>query len=88
MTTGSLLSKDVDLSWNDGFPYDVLAEYGITPFSTISEVQDVEFSIPGDRTADTRNAVFELEEVENRLFVDFFLYRRIVSPQTAGNQNG
>jgi hypothetical protein len=88
MTAPECLSKDVNLRWKDGFPYDVLAEFGITPFSTIAEIQDAEYSIPGDRSADTRAAVFELERAENRLVVDFFLYLGSVSPQTLDGPNG
>lgn len=81
------MRRDRNLSWDNGFPYDVLSEFGISPFSNMRTVQDVEFAIPPDRIAETRNAVAALDEVRNRLFVDFFLYWGPVNAAETGSDH-
>ncbi len=81
------MQRDKNLSWEKGFPYDVLSRYGVTPFSSMPAVSDVEFEILAEPSADARQALAEIEQVSNRLFVDFFFYQGPVNPIGAGGEH-
>jgi hypothetical protein len=69
--------KDPLLNWPDGpFPYDALAEVGITPASDMRAVDDALFGLIGQGliTPESRAAWEELRVTESRLWVDLFLY--------------
>jgi hypothetical protein len=68
--------KDPLLRWSGRFPYEVLADAGITPESTMREILDASFDLMarGQMTAEARQAWDELRLVSRRLVVDFFLY--------------
>lgn len=69
--------KDPLMQWEQGiFPYDALAEAGITPESSMREIQDAYFAVieKGLWTPEARAAWDELRTIERRLWVDLFLY--------------
>lgn len=68
--------KDPALRWPGRFPYDALAEVGITPASSQKEVLDASFELMarGAMSSELRTAWDELRIVERRLVVDFLLY--------------
>lgn len=77
--------KDIYLVWDHGFPYDILEEAGVTPASSMREVRDADdYFVSVHKVAETRQAMSELEEMGKRLFVDFFLYQRLVEPVSGG----
>jgi hypothetical protein len=70
--------RDPDLIWAGEFPYDKFEQAGVTMDSSIDEVQDADeyfTSQSQNLVSDTREAMKALSTVQNRLFVDFFLYR-------------
>jgi hypothetical protein len=70
------MEKDENLIWEGGFPYDVLAEAGITPASNAGEVLDsLKYFRKRKRlTTEVKAAWEKLRLVKSRLFLDFFLY--------------
>jgi hypothetical protein len=69
--------RDPLMRWEEGiFPYDALAEVGITPASSMRAIQDASYSLieQGLWTREKRAAWDELRRVEDRLWIDFFLY--------------
>lgn len=69
--------KDPDTTWDGPFPYDVLAEAGITPDSTQREVADeAPFTLmtSGLLTPRAQRALDELRDPQRRLVADFLLY--------------
>jgi len=81
-----MMRKDAAITWNNGFPYDVLAEADITPASSMKTIRDALFRIPKERRAAARQAIRQVDEISKRLVVDFFLYQGTVRPQE--DQNG
>ena len=68
--------KDPLFQWDGPFPYDVLETVGITPDSTMQQVNDASFDLMDQgMTPEARAAWDELRLVRRRLAVDFFLYR-------------
>jgi hypothetical protein len=69
--------KETEMTWKGKFPYDVLAPAGITPFSSIFDIQRsiMYFMRRGDAGEAHRSRSF-LKQVNTRLFFDFFFYRR------------
>jgi len=68
--------KDPLFQWDGPFPYDVLATVGVTPDSTMQQVNDASFDLMAQgMTPKVRAAWDELRLVRRRLVVDFFLYR-------------
>jgi hypothetical protein len=82
------MRKDSLISWEDGFPYDLLAPAGIHPASTMQEIRDASFSLmaQGAMTPEIRNAWDTLRRSERRLAVDFFICEteQPVEPAPAG----
>jgi hypothetical protein len=80
--------KDPLLRWSGHHPYDVLANAGITPDSTLREILDVSFDLmaQGLMTAEARQAWDELRLVSRRLVVDFFLYPVDLPADAAGDR--
>lgn len=58
------------------FPYDLLAEAGVGPGSSMEEIRDASFLLmeQGRWSPEVRGAWDELRMVERRLAVDFLLY--------------
>lgn len=84
-----MMCKDKATVWEKGFPYDVLAEMGITPESSMKTIRDAAVSrLPKEpeRKMATRAALRELGEIPKRLIVDFFLYQRPVHAQDDQNE--
>lgn len=79
--------KDPLLRWSGRHPYDVLADAGITPDSTLREILDVSFDLMGQgrMTVEVRQAWDELRLVSRRLVVDFFLYPVDLPVDAAGD---
>jgi hypothetical protein len=75
------MKKDAATVWENGFPYDVLEEMGITPNSNMKMIHDAALQIPKDRKAAVKPAFRELQEIPRRLMVDFFLYLGSVNPK-------
>lgn len=71
-----MMVKDPLMVWPGGFPYDLLAEAGITPQSSMQEVKDAlyHFMKQGAVPPEIREAWDQLRMVEKRLWVDMFLY--------------
>ena len=68
--------RDPLFQWDGPFPYDVLAPVGITPASTMQQVNDAGFDLMAQRmTPEARAAWDELRLAKRRLVVDFFLYQ-------------
>ena len=61
---------------NGGTPYELLSSAGITPESTMKEVQNAAYDLMerGQWTREARAAWDELRTVERRLWADLFLY--------------
>jgi hypothetical protein len=79
-----MMRKDNITAWEKGFPYDVLAEAGITPESSMKTIRDAaifRFPKEPERKTAAREALRELEEIPKRLVVDFFLYQGPVQAQ-------
>lgn len=68
--------KDPSTAWPGSFPYDVLAEVGITPESSHTEVADAAFLLMTRRLMNpvTQKAWDELRDVRRRLLADALLY--------------
>ncbi|MGD2086286.1 MAG: hypothetical protein PVH61_08895 [Candidatus Aminicenantes bacterium] len=83
--------QDPEMSWEDDFPYDVLAPAGITPYSSIREVQaSMGYFIDQNMVEETQTSRNLLRQVKNRLFYDFFFYREKwpgMKENTANNKN-
>ncbi len=71
-----IVLKDPAIQWDGLFPYDVLAEVGITPDSSMEAIREASFDLmaQGKMTPEARQAWDELRLIPRRLFVDFFLY--------------
>jgi hypothetical protein len=67
--------KDPLTEWEDGFPYDLLVPAGITPESSMQEIQDASFTLleQGAMTPQVRKAWDALRHPDRRLVVDFFM---------------
>lgn len=76
---------DPRAEWEDGFPYLVLEQVGITPASTMADVKNAGFDLmsPG-LSPEWRIAWDALRFPERRLVIDFFLYRALPA---AGDQD-
>lgn len=68
--------KDPQANGDGGFPYDLLAEAGIGPSSSMKEILDASFLLmeQGRWSPEVRRAWDELRTIERRLEVDFLLY--------------
>ncbi len=79
--------KEQNIQWEGGFPYDVLEPAGITPFSTIREIQDCMTAhfIRQGKAGKTHKARNLLRKIDQRLFYDFFFYREPL-PATRDNE--
>lgn len=71
-----------------GFPYDLLAEAGITPSSSMKEIRDASFLLmeQGRWSPEVRAAWDELRMVERRLAADFLLYEVDVGAEAASTR--
>ncbi len=68
--------RDPLFKWDGPFPYDVLAKVGITPNSTMQQINDAGFDLMSkEMRLEERTAWDELRLVKRRLVVDFFLYQ-------------
>lgn len=68
--------RDNEMSWDGGFPYDVLKPAGITPASSNNDIQlSVRHFASLESVTDAREARNILRIVKDRLAVDFFYYR-------------
>ena len=78
--------KDPELTWDGAFPYDLLAPGGVTPASSMGEVQKAKiYFIKERKMAEAHQAFATLEKVRSRLLIDFFLYRNAkTSPAKEG----
>lgn len=69
--------QDPKAVWDDArFPYEVMAEVGITPDSSIRDVQNAYFQMieKGMRSSDSRAAWDALKTIPERLWVDFLMH--------------
>jgi len=69
--------KDPEMNWDYGpFPYDALADAGVTANSTVREVRDCQFDLveKGLWNLERRAAWDQLRVPERRLWVDFLMY--------------
>lgn len=69
--------KDPSTSWDGGpFPYDALAEVGVTPWTSHADLQDVSFDLLARRlmTPVTQQAWDELRVVRRRMAAELLLY--------------
>lgn len=69
--------KDPSTSWDGGpFPYDALADVGVTPRTSHADVQDVSFELLARRlmTPVTQQAWDELRVVRRRMLAELLLY--------------
>ncbi len=81
--------KDRDMSWEGEFPYDALAPAGITPHSNMSEIlNSMGYFAQRGLVGDVNHAWSTLGMVKERLFIDFFLYRTEVQPETEEDERG
>jgi hypothetical protein len=67
---------DPQASRDGAVPYDLLAETGISPSSSMKEIRDASFVLmeQGRWSPEVRRAWDTLRMVESRLAVDFLLY--------------
>jgi hypothetical protein len=80
--------RDQDMKWEGQFPYDVLEPAGITPLSTIREIQDcMPYFIRQGKAGETHKARNLLRQIDIRLFFDFFFYREPL-PGTGSSETG
>ncbi len=67
--------KDPQAGRDGDFPYDLLAEAGVGPSSSMKEILDASYLLMERRwSPEVRGAWDELRTVERRLAVDFLLY--------------
>lgn len=69
--------KDPSTSWDGGpFPYDALADVGVTPRTSHADLQDVSFELLARRlmTPVTQQAWDELRVVRRRMLAELLLY--------------
>ncbi|MWA14319.1 hypothetical protein [Streptomyces sp. BA2] len=69
--------KDPSTSWDGGpYPYDALAEVGVTPGMSHADLQDVSFELLARRlmTPATQQAWDELRVVRRRMVAELLLY--------------
>jgi len=68
--------RDPEMTWDGKVPYDDLAEQGVTPDSTMTQIKDCagELMRRGLRNK-LRKSYDQLRLLPNRLVLDFFLYR-------------
>ncbi|GAA3080245.1 hypothetical protein ACFQ0X_10875 [Streptomyces rectiviolaceus] len=69
--------KDPSTSWDGGpFPYDALAEVGVTPETSHADLQNVSFELLARRlmTPVTQQAWDELRVVRRRMVAELLLY--------------
>ncbi|MGW7073977.1 hypothetical protein ACWGH2_01085 [Streptomyces sp. NPDC054871] len=69
--------KDPSTSWDGGpYPYDALAEVGVTPGMSHADLQDVSFELLARRlmTPATQHAWDELRVVRRRMVAELLLY--------------
>ncbi|MFG2498051.1 hypothetical protein ACGFSB_07495 [Streptomyces sp. NPDC048441] len=72
-----MMIKDPSTSWDGGpFPYDALAEVGVTPWTSHAGLQDVSFELLARRlmTPVTQQAWDELRVVRRRMLAELLLY--------------
>jgi hypothetical protein len=69
--------SDPQLPWDGPFPYDALARAGITPLSPMKAVVDASYDLMFENamTPEIRRSWDQLRLPQERLFVDFSLYR-------------
>jgi hypothetical protein len=78
--------NEQDICWEGDSPYDKLAPSGITPKSSMEEIDDsMGYFIEHDMLDEIHDTWNKLLLVKERLFIDFFLYRK---EQTYGNSDG
>lgn len=71
------MDKDPCMFWEGEFPYDILEPAGITPYSSIRDVIDsMGYFIQHGMPSGVHQAWSKLGTIKDRLFIDFFLYRR------------
>ena len=79
------MKKDPEMLWEGDFPYDLLQPAGVTPYSSIREVTHAMryFTQRGSLPPGVHQALRRLEVIKERLFIDFFLYRKeyITNPE-------
>ncbi|MFE0138184.1 hypothetical protein ACFWY6_42560 [Streptomyces sp. NPDC059037] len=69
--------KDPETNWDGGpFPYDALAEVGVTPWTTHAALQDISFELLARRlmTPVTQQAWDDLRSVRRRMLAELLLY--------------
>ncbi|MFO1432351.1 MAG: hypothetical protein U1F76_19775 [Candidatus Competibacteraceae bacterium] len=77
------MDRDPEMNWPGGFPYDVLAPAGIDSESSMKAVRECRGYFIKQRQMDkVRSAYDALGGIQNRLFIDFFLYRTAFSVGT------
>ena len=68
--------KDPLLRWDGPFPYEALANVGITPTSTMQQINNAGFDLIAQGMSQEERAAWdELRLIRKRLSVDFFLYQ-------------
>lgn len=82
------MHRPANLPWSGDFPYDVLAPAGVTPGSRMVEVvmAMAHFTRHPPVPPAAHRAWADLGKVEERLFLDFFLYRH--DPAGPGDGDG
>lgn len=69
--------KDPETNWDGGpFPYDALAEVGVTPWTTHAALQDIPFELLARRlmTPVAQRAWDDLRSVRRRMLAELLLY--------------
>ena len=83
------MDKYPDMNWPGGYPYDVLSSAGINPNSSVKEIRGCRaYYMKRGQMDQVRSAYVALEGVDNRLFIDFFLYRTASPDHPEGEHHG
>lgn len=81
-----MMLNDPQAGRNGGDPYDLLADAGVDPDSSMKEILDASFLLmeKGRWSPEVRGAWDELRTVERRLAVDFLRYDVDIGAEAAG----
>ena len=72
------MTVNIGLIQEGHLPYTAFAEAGITPASSMEAISDALYIFMRDnRVEEVLDAFDQLQRIEDRLFIDFFLYRVI-----------
>jgi len=75
------MSMNDEKTWEDALLYDLLAESGVTPDSSMTDLRAAKrYFTRRRRVAEVHHAFTTMQVVEGRLLTDFFLYRQAEVP--------